>query len=186
MSQDDIDAFVASAYNETLMPEGVMAAMAAKRLPVSGRDYDGQTALHWAVYKKHRELVKALLAAGADADVKDKNGRTSVWWAAAWSTSCILQQLIENGGSVNEADTFGHTPLSMLLKDRRGDADIRLHILLECRDLDLDAKVFGKTAEQLCDCYNARVALAEARLKRSRWGDLRVAWIRATATYVVK
>src|SRR3989442_265313 len=43
--------------------------MIARNLAVNSTQPDGTTPLHWAVYRVDEELVKALLARGAKADV---------------------------------------------------------------------------------------------------------------------
>ncbi len=149
MSQASIDAFVASAWDDTLTPEYVTTAVVKMGIPVNGRhSFSGATALHGAVYNKRRELVEALLAAGADANVKNDLGKTSVYRGANYSTADILQMLIDGGGSVNEPNNDGETPLITLVRWSSGDAAARLDVLLARPELDLDAKWEGYTAEQ--------------------------------------
>ncbi len=180
MSQDDIDAFVESARYLELTPEGVTTAVVTKGIPVSGRhSIHGWTALHFAVLFKRRELVVALLVAGADANAKDNHDSTPMLWAAFDSTADILQLVIDGGGSVNEADIVGRTPLISLVMNNFGDAATRLQVLLACLHLDLDA---GKTTEEWAVTEGhvelAR-AIAEERARRERWSALRAAWIGA-------
>ncbi len=192
MSQAEIDAFVESARNYRLTPEGVTTAVVTRGISVCGRhSSDGWTALHFAVYFKRRQLVVALLAAGADANVKDDAGRTSVWWGAYNSTADILQLLIDGGGSVNEADNVGRTPLivlvlsnllSNLLSNYGAAVAARLQVLLACSHLDLDTEYAGKTAEEWAVTEGntqLTVAIAEERERRERWSALRAAWIAA-------
>ena len=149
MSQADIDVFAQSAYDGTLTPEGVTAAVATRGIPVNGRrSGDGCTALDYAVYMKHRELVVALLEAGADANAKDNDGWTSVWQGASSSTADILQLLIDGGGSVNEPSNDGCTPLIRLVRYNEGDAAARLGVLLARPELDVDTTYRGRTAEE--------------------------------------
>jgi ankyrin repeat protein len=180
MSQDDIDAFVESAQYNKLTPEGVTTAVVTRGIPVNGRSKWGYTALHWAVRCERRELVVALLAAGADSNTKNSFGDTSVLEGAAFSTADILQLLMDGGGSVNEPDIDGQTPLIALARNNCGDAAARLQVLLACPELDLDATYDGKTAEQWA-VYMGRVelalAIAEERARRERWSALRAAWI---------
>jgi hypothetical protein len=184
MSQDDIDFFIQSAYNDTLLPEGVATAVLERGIPVNGRhSHHGATALHWAVHRRQREVVVALLAAGADANVKDKSGWTSVWWAADDSTAEIMQMLLDSGGNVREPDNDGETPLIALVRNRRGDAAARLGVLLARHELDLDAKYYGKTAEEWavdCGYPELEAPMTEERLRRGRWSELRSAWVAAT------
>ena len=50
----------------------------AKGAYLNTTDEKGGTALHWAVYYNHKEVVEFLLMQGADPTVKDKNGITTV------------------------------------------------------------------------------------------------------------
>ena len=162
MSQADVDAFVLSAVNGELTPEGVVAAT-AKGLSINGRnsgDY-GRTALHWAVERKRRELVVALLAAGGDANIQDNNGWTSVYQGAYNCTADILQLLIDGGGNVKIPNKHGETPLIALVRWNSGDAAARLGVLLSRPEIILDAKYVGKTAEQWA-VAKGRASLAEA------------------------
>jgi ankyrin repeat protein len=184
MSQADIDAFVLSASNFTLTIEGVTAAV-TRGIPVNGsHSSDGWTALHYAVHHQRRKLVVALLAAGADANVKDNYGRTSVWRGALQSTAEILQLLIDGGSSVNESDNYGLTPLIVLARSNNGDAAARLQVLLACPELNLDARYGGITAEEWAASkgdLELAVAIAEERRRRMRWNGLRSTWIAAIA-----
>jgi ankyrin repeat protein len=138
------------------------------------------------VAEKHSEVVVALLAAGADANVPTRFGATSVWWGAWNSTANILQQLLDGGGSVNEPNHSGRTPLLALVTNSLGDAASRLRVLLARPELDLDVKWKGKTAQQWA-VTNRRtelaVAIAAERATRMRWNNLRSAWISATAIF---
>ncbi len=149
-SPADIDAFVIAADNGKLTPDGVTTAVVTKGIPVNGRHSKyGLTALHRAVANSRRELVAALLAAGANPYVKDHGDRTSVWKAAAYGTAEILQLLIGSDGCVNEPNNYGQTPLMALVMCSDVDgAAARLEVLLACPKLDLDATYYGKTAEE--------------------------------------
>ncbi len=194
MSQAYIDAFLDSAFDDTLTPQGVTTAV-ARGIPVNVRQsysYScGHTALHCAVIHKRREMVVALLAAGADANMTSLFGRTSVWHAAMDGTADILQLLIDGGGSVKEprndgctSRNDGCTPLIALILWNKGDAAARLEVLLACPELDLDAEYEGKTAEQWAvdrGHVELALAIAQERARRGRWSALRVAWIVATS-----
>ena len=180
MSQADIDAFIHSAQDDMLTPEGVTTAVVNRGIPVNGRDSFGITALHYAVYRKRPELVVALMAAGADANVKKIYGHTSVLLGAAHSTVDILQLLIDGGGSVNEPRNDGCTPLIALILWNKGDAAARLEVLLTCPELDLDAEYEGKTAEQWA-VDMGHLELAAVIAQERRWSALRASWVAATS-----
>jgi ankyrin repeat protein len=185
MSQTDIDAFVKSARNNMLTPERVTTAVVDRGIPVNGQESGdwGLTALHFAVLYKRRVLVVALMAAGADTNVKNKSGQTSVWMGAAFSTADILQLLMDGGGSVNEPNRFGLTPLIALVRWSSGDAAARLRVLLVCPELDLDAEYNRKTAEEWAtDTGRSELAvmIVEERARRERWSALRASWVAAT------
>jgi hypothetical protein len=189
MTQAEIDAFVHSALDDTLTPEGVTSAVVTRGIPVNGRHSTwGWTALHWAVRCTRCELVVALLAASASPNVPDNDGRAPVWIGAACSTADILQLLIDGGGNVNEVSTIGQTPLMAIVNYNRGDVAARLQVLLACPELDLDTRHDGKTAEQWAvSCGQPALAsvIAQERARRERWSALRAAWIAATATLSV-
>ncbi len=158
-------------------------------IPVNGRhSSDGGTALHYAVLRKRREVIIALLAAGADANIKNDIGETSVWLSAVGSFADILQLVIDGGGSVNKPDNYGQTPLIEFVSSVRGDAANRLEVLFACPELELDAKRHGKTAEEWAVIKGhpgAATLIAEERRRRMRWSALRLTWIAAiTATTV--
>ncbi len=50
----------------------------AKGADVNYQDEKGGTALHWAVFYGHKEIIKLLLMQGADPLIKDKNGITPI------------------------------------------------------------------------------------------------------------
>ena len=50
----------------------------AKGAYVNYQDEKGGTALHWAVFYGHKEIVRLLLMQGADPLIRDKNGITPV------------------------------------------------------------------------------------------------------------
>ncbi len=182
MSQDDIDAFVESARYNKLTPEGVTTAVVTKGIPVNGRhSIFGWTALHWAVHLRRRELVVALLAAGADANAKGIHASTSVLWGATYSTADILQLLMDGGGYVNKVSILGQTALISLLMNNYGAVvAVRLQVLLACPHLDLDEEYEGKTAEQWAmdrGYSELAVMIVEERARRERWSALRASWI---------
>jgi ankyrin repeat protein len=185
MSKSQIEYFIHFAgWNDEFIPRDVIAMMNGTF--VNERDtVNGYTALHMAVGRNRCKMVMQLMAACADANVKNNKGEISVWLGALYSTANILQLLIDGGGSVNEADNFGMTPLIALAWYNCGDVAARLQVLLACPDLDFDAACEGKTAEEwaVTPVRSAHselaVVIARERARRERWANLRTAWIAA-------
>src|SRR5215471_14659192 len=61
---------------------------------VNGRQGDGTTPLHWATYKLDAELVRALLAHGAKADVKNDYGASPLGEAVKAGNAPLVEALL--------------------------------------------------------------------------------------------
>jgi ankyrin repeat protein len=59
----------------------------------------------------HLEIVKYLLAQGANVEAKDKQGRTPLIWAAMRGQLEVVKALLEAGADINKTSMFGATPL---------------------------------------------------------------------------
>jgi ankyrin repeat protein len=188
-TQENLDAFISAAgWNLTFTYEGVVTAVGIKGIPVNGRASrsGGVTALHNAVFCRRRELVVALLAVGADTNMKNRLGDTMVSLSAWISTADIVQLLIHGGGSVNELGDDSQTPLIAAVIDNCDDiTPTRLSVFFACSDLDLDATFMGKTAEEWAieeGKPDLKAMIMDERRKRQRWSRLRFAWVAATGS----
>lgn len=87
-------------------------ALLAQKVDVNAPQGDGTSALHWAVYNRHAEMVRLLLAAGADAKAKTRLGAlTPVMMAARSGDSAVLALLLAAGGDAVTPNANGTTPL---------------------------------------------------------------------------
>lgn len=83
--------------------------------------------LHTAVWYRHVELVKWLLAWGADPNVQNLMGVTPVHFLAEKiaksdeSNRIILQMLVKAGGDVKRENKDGKTALDIMKKHKKGD-----------------------------------------------------------------
>lgn len=74
------------------------------------------TALHAAVAGgPHRDVVKLLVAAGADVNALDSNGHTPLHSAAFHDDSEVMQYLLDHGADVNRRGEGAPTPLAYAL-----------------------------------------------------------------------
>ncbi|NIQ77940.1 MAG: ankyrin repeat domain-containing protein, partial [Anaerolineae bacterium] len=52
--------------------------LAGAGVPLDALDAEGQSPLHWAALYGHRDVVNALLSAGADPTILNGNGKTAL------------------------------------------------------------------------------------------------------------
>jgi Ankyrin repeats (many copies)/Ankyrin repeat len=78
----------------------------------------GSTALHSAVVYHHLEVVKVLLASGADVNAQDNGRMTPLHYAAVDGLTEIAEFLIENWANVNARQRNGLTPLHMAIMEK--------------------------------------------------------------------
>ncbi|MGI6383766.1 MAG: ankyrin repeat domain-containing protein [bacterium] len=73
--------------------QGISALIEASPELLNATDNEGLTLLHWAVIKEQTNIVKFLLARGANIAVYDKNGLTPLDWATRLKRSNLVQYL---------------------------------------------------------------------------------------------
>ncbi|WP_375138233.1 ankyrin repeat domain-containing protein [Wolbachia pipientis] len=115
--------------------EVVEALLQVKGIDVNATNQQKETPLHWAAEKGHKEVVEALLDKGANVDAEDENGDTPLDLATTQDIRTLLQNtdellkaagrgdidtvndLINQGASVNATDQDGKTPLHCAAKN---------------------------------------------------------------------
>jgi ankyrin repeat protein len=115
---------------------------------VHWQDIEGQTAFERVIrstlqYPVPIQIVRSLLEAGADREIRLLHGCTPLSIAAIKGDPAVLQLLLEKGSQVNAPDEFGVTPLMQAAMYGHQDAVERL--LLYDAEVHAKAKT-GKTA----------------------------------------
>ena len=112
---------------------------------VNHTNANGCTPIIVAACKRYKNLMLALLEAGADVHVKDAEKRTVLHWACMMGLEEVVQVLIDRGGGVNEQDLHGYTPLS--LAEHGGNRVISMQLLQAGASCD------GLSNEQMNNLY---------------------------------
>lgn len=84
---------------------------------------DGSTALMWASSEGHLEIVRALLAAGADVNAERRDGLTALIFASTNGYFEIVQDLLTAGADVN-ARTRQFSNTALKVASRNGHQDV--------------------------------------------------------------
>jgi len=93
--------------------EAVLAAITSPDIDVNAADPDGSTALLWATYAVDHELVRALLKAGAKAQVRNHFGSTPLTEAAKLGDVELVRMLLDAGADSNSPSQDGETALML-------------------------------------------------------------------------
>ncbi len=114
--------------------EAVLAAITSPDIDVNVAEPDGSTVLLWATYAVDRELVAALLKAGARANVTNRYGSSPLAEAVKLADLDLVRMLLDAGADVNSpnqdgqttlmlAATLGSLPIATLLVERGADVN---------------------------------------------------------------
>ncbi len=80
---------------------------------------DGACALHWAAYHDKADMVEALLAAGARADLANRYGITPLLLACENGSDPIVRALLKAGANANAVQRGGETALMVAARTGR-------------------------------------------------------------------
>ena len=129
----------------------------------SSRRLDGYPVLHWSVTMNYEGIVKQLLDAGCDVEIRNRSRHTAcdgtaLHEAACWGRFSIAKMLLAHGAKVN-AISANHqwTPLH----EAAYAGDAKVAGLLLRNGANLDAKDDeGNTPLQVCQAKSRRQAVA--------------------------
>ena len=114
--------------------DSVIAAITSPDVDVNARAPDGSTALMWAVFNVDKDLVRALLKAGARADVTNTYGASALGEAIKIEDVELVRMLLDAGANVDSpnldrqtalmlAVSMGSLEISKLLVERGADVN---------------------------------------------------------------
>jgi ankyrin repeat protein len=93
--------------------EAVLAAITSPDIDVNAAEPDGSTALLWATYKVDHELVRALLKAGARANVTNRFGSSPLIEAVKLGDIDLVRLLLDGRADPNSANQDNQTALML-------------------------------------------------------------------------
>jgi ankyrin repeat protein len=160
-----------SAAGDTRLSEAAMQGNSAavrsllkEKVDVDAAQGDGTTALHWAAFRDDLEMVKWLLAAGANVKATTREGAiTPLFMACTNGNAATIEAMLKAGADANAVNGNGTTALMTAAASGSVDA---VKLLLN-RGADAKAKehVHGQTALMFAAALNRHevVALLMAR-----------------------
>ena len=84
-------------------------------VPIDSRDEDGYTALYWAVFSNHTEIVHELLKKRADVNVQNRYHWTPLHAAAQEGHTGIMKDLLQNDADPSILNSKGQTAFDVAL-----------------------------------------------------------------------
>lgn len=124
--------------------EAVLAAITSPDIDIDAREPDGSTALHWATYKVDHELVRALLQAGAQADVTNLYGSSPLTEAVKLADLELVRMLLEAGADADSPNQDNQTAL--MLAAYVGSLEIARLLIDHGADVDAVENFRGQNA----------------------------------------
>ena len=117
--------------------ETVRYLVGLPEVDLSHKVNDGWSALHCAADLKHADVVKVLIDAGADIEIKDDTGHSLLHWACRSGALDVVKLLAKAGAGVRVTDNQGHTCL--MCASAQGHTDT-VHYLVGLPQVDLSHK----------------------------------------------
>ena len=104
---------------------------------------DGTRPIHWAVYRADYELLEALIAKNAKADVRNELGSTPLAEAVKLGDSRLVKMLLDAGSGPEGANEDGQTALMLAIKN--GDLPIVQMLVNAGANVNVVEKVQNQT-----------------------------------------
>ncbi|MES2627098.1 MAG: ankyrin repeat domain-containing protein [Pseudomonadota bacterium] len=124
--------------------EAVLAAITSPDIEIDAAEPDGSTVLHWATYKVDHELVRALLDAGAKADITNLYGSSPLSEAVKLSDVELVRMLLDAGANADSPNQDNQTAL--MLASSIGSLEIAQLLIEHGANVDAVENFRGQTA----------------------------------------
>ena len=72
-----------------------------EKIDINARNLNGDTALHWAIYNGHTQVVEQLVQSGANLSIVNGKGVPLLHWALKNGDVELMKVLLTNGANVN-------------------------------------------------------------------------------------
>lgn len=181
---DEIDAFVEAAGSgeRGVIERGILSGLVNETGwgPVSE---PGWSALHWAAWKEQREIVKMLLAAGANVNAKEEYCGDTPLHKAATVLNCEIVRILLDVGAGLEVPGFADaTPLLLVVQMEKCVHQTEIVKMLLAEGADPRARFCGLSASALAlENDNEELALMLGRAEED-WNRSYVLQVSAKGT----
>ncbi len=122
----------------------MIAAITSPDLDVNTAEADGSTPLLWATYKVDHELVRALLKAGAKANVTNNYGSSPLTEAVKLGDVELARMLLDAGADADSPNPDGQTAL--MLASNIGSLKIAELLIAKKANVNVVENFRGQTA----------------------------------------
>jgi ankyrin repeat protein len=156
--------------------EAVLAAITSPDLDVNTPEADGSTPLLWATYKVDHDLVRALLKAGAKANVTNRYGSSPLTEAVKLGDVELVRMLLDAKADADSANQDGQTAL--MLASNVGSLQIAQLLIAHGANVNAVENFRGQTAlmwaaagnhPDVVDLLLAHKANVKVRAKYDDW-----------------
>jgi uncharacterized protein len=131
----------------------VVRSLLKDRVDVDGEQGDGSTALHWAALHDDLDMVKMLIAAGANVKVATREGAiTPLFMACQNGNAAIIEALLKAGADANAVNANGTTVL--MTAAASGNADAVKVLISSGADVKAKESAHGQTALMFAAALN--------------------------------